>query len=93
MEGNYVADHVQMPATVERGQWHKKAEKPQNYMNNQPLAAFLIGNKSFYDLLHGMSGRPPLRVQRTFSALNNNYHKNKAQPIAVPIADFIILIL
>ena len=54
MEGNYVADRAQMRAAPEASNGIKKLIFPLNYIKNQPLAAFLICNKSFHDLLHGM---------------------------------------
>jgi len=64
VEGNYVADRAQMRAAPEASNGIKNQIFTLNYINNQPLAAFLICNKSFYDLLHGMSGTPsPTRLE------------------------------
>jgi len=59
VEGNYVADRAQMRAAPEASNGIKKQIFPLNYINNQPLAAFFICNKSFYDLLHRMVSRHP----------------------------------
>ena len=48
-----------MRAVPEASNGIKKQIFPLNYINNQPLAAFLICNKSFHDLLHGMVSRHP----------------------------------
>jgi len=59
VEGNYVADRVQMRAAPEASNGIKNKIFPLNYINNQPLAAIPIYNKSFQYLLRGMVSRHP----------------------------------